>query len=119
MSKYSVKETALVIEYWSEIPENFTGVVNLSGSYFWLKNGKRHRKDGPAIEHYSSANKQWYIKEWYLNGERHCDDGPAYKQFDGKKFWWLNGEWYSCQEVWFDALTSEQKEKAIWNMDDW
>ncbi len=58
------------------------------------------------------------IKVWYVNGKKHRDDGPAVEYPNGHKFWWLDGKSYS-QEEWFDRLTSEQKEKAVWNMDQW
>lgn len=36
----------------------------------WLKDGKRHRLDGPALE---SKTRQ----EWHVNGNLHREDGPA------------------------------------------
>jgi hypothetical protein len=52
----------------------------------WYLNGKRHRQDGPAIEHSDGT------REWYLNGERHRQDGPAVERADGTRFWYLNGK---------------------------
>jgi len=54
------------IKYWSEIPENYTGIVEESqyGNKYWVKeNRKLHREDGPAeiwLNNY---------KEWWLNGK--------------------------------------------------
>ncbi len=86
---HSTKETALVIIYWDDIPDNFTGVISYNGYYFW-----------------------------YINGQRHRDDGPAAIFSNGEKYWYLNGKSYS-QEEWFELLTPEQQEKAVWNMDQW
>ncbi len=92
MKKHLTKETALVIDNcddWDKVRRYFTGVAIDRGHYCWFIDGKLHRKDGPAIEYYN-----------------------------GTKSWWLNGYSYS-QEEWFERLTPEQKEKAIWNMDNW
>lgn len=52
----------------------------------WMKNGKVHREDGPAIEHAYGAT------EWWRDGLRHREDGPAIECADGLKRWFLNGE---------------------------
>ena len=75
----------------------------------WYLNGKRHRKDGPAVE-CADGTKYWYLndklhcedgpaieyvdgdKYWYINGKRHREDGPAVECADGTKYWHLNGE---------------------------
>jgi hypothetical protein len=54
-------ETIKIRDY-SEIPEGFTGIVELT--------------DGE--------------KQWFLNGECHRVDGPAYEDADGHKEWYLN-----------------------------
>ncbi len=86
---YSTKETALKVKKWNDIPAYFTGVVKFLNNYYWFVNGIRHREDGPAVI--------------FSNGS---------------KYWWLNG-WSYFQEEWFNVLTPEQKEKFIWNMDNW
>ncbi len=83
------KETVLILKSWNDIPDNFTGVIIVRDNY-----------------------------EWYLDGEYHREDGPAIMFLNFPKEWWLHGSQYS-QEEWFNALTPEQKEKAIWNMDNW
>ena len=50
------------------------------------EDGKRHRTDGPAIEHANGG------KFWYINGERHRTDGPAVEYASGDKEWHTNGE---------------------------
>lgn len=73
----------------------------------WMKNGKVHREDGPAIEHQSGYS-AWYFEgmkhrldapaiiwhdgsmEWFVHGSRHREDGPAVTDSDGSKEWWIN-----------------------------
>ena len=70
---------------------------------WWLK-GKRHRVDGPAIEHTNGA------KAWWLNGKRHRVDGPAIERHNGTKEWWLNGYHHEFDD-WLKAnsLISEEE----------
>ena len=63
----------------------------------WVKNGKWHREDGPAIECASG------YKAWYQNGKRHREDGPACEWSDGDKAWCLKGVKYNEQE-WLIAV---------------
>ncbi len=58
--------------------------INSSGSVCYIKNGKKHREDGPAIEWFNGN------KEWYRNGEFHREDGPAVENVGGSKFWYMN-----------------------------
>ena len=60
--------------------------VSSDGTKSWYLNGKRHREDGPAVEHSAGT------KEWYLNGKYHREDGPAVECADGSKHWYLNGK---------------------------
>jgi hypothetical protein len=53
-------ETIKVRDY-SELPTDFTGIVEYLGAKVWLLNGKQHRVDGPAVEFYDT-------KSWWLNG---------------------------------------------------
>ncbi len=90
---HSTKETALEIDCnWNIMPINFSGVV-------YVKLEKRYH--------------------WYLNGQLHREDGPAVEYISGLKQWYLNGKPYSKEE-WFEKLTTdEQKDKALFNMDNW
>jgi hypothetical protein len=54
-------------------------------------------------------------KLWYFKGKLHREDGPAIKWSNGNKSWFINGVEYS-QEEWFERLSEEDKEKAIWNL---
>jgi len=44
----------------------------------------------------------------------HREDGPAVIYSDGRLEWCLNGEFFSKEE-WFEALTEEQKAKALYS----
>lgn len=68
------------------LPLNFTGICCSDIETEWFFNGKRHRLDGPAIEHPDGA------KWWYVNGGLHRLDGPAIKYSDGQKAWYIDGK---------------------------
>lgn len=73
----------------------------------WIKKGKAHREDGPAIQHHSGYT-AWYFEgekhrlngpaiiwpdgsqEWFVHGLRHREDGPACIESDGSKEWWID-----------------------------
>ena len=63
------------------------------GTREWRKNGKLHRKNGPAIECAHGC------RHWYKNGMPHRDDGPAVEHTDGNREWWLFGEELEIAEV--------------------
>ena len=75
----------------------------------WYKDGISHREDGPAI---ICSN---CTKSWYKNGALHREDGPAIVAWDGGKQWYLNGEYFFTKEEWWEGLTPDQKEKALFN----
>ena len=58
---------------------------NKYGAKFWLLNGERHRKNGPACEYVDGT------KYWYLNGAYHRENGPAVEWCNGVKAWYLKG----------------------------
>ena len=101
-------------------------VYHIKGTY------QVHREDGPAIE-WSNGYREWRIKnalhreggpaieyeitglkEWWINGKRHRVDGPAIILPNVKIEWWLNNKQYT-REDWFEALTKEQKIKALYS----
>jgi hypothetical protein len=117
-------ETIKINAPW-EVPKHFTGIAELTnGSKAWWLNGKRHRVDGPAVEH-SDGSKSWYLndkrhrvdgpaiedaddtKVWYLNGQRHRVDGPAREWADGSKEWYLNGNFIYALEPIGDYILIE------------
>ena len=58
----------------------------------------------------------YYVQEHYY----HRDDGPAiiYANSEKQNEFWLLGEKYDDAEDYFEALTPEQKTKAIYNMNE-
>jgi len=79
-------------DYISNHP-SFTGIlIDYRKIKLWYRNGKRHREDGPAVEHADGS------KAWYQNGKRHREDGPAVESPSGTKWWWLHGEMMTEEE---------------------
>ena len=92
-----------------ELGSGITVRIDTIGDRRWFKNGKKHRKDGPAIE-WANGHREWWIngfphrengpamewadggREWWLNGLRHRDDGPAVERADGTQEWWIDGK---------------------------
>ena len=89
--------------------EDGPAVITWDGSKMWYINNKLHRIDGPAIEWKSGT------KEWLVNEKRHRVDGPAIELNNGMVSWFLNDIWFKTKEDWFEALTEEQKEKALYS----
>ena len=63
-----------------------------SGNKSWLKHGKRHREDGPAVERRNGD------KWWYKHSKCHREDGPAIEGIDGYKTYYLEGIRYTEEE---------------------
>ena len=74
----------------------------------WFYKGYRHREGGPAIERKDG------LKEWWVNGRLHREDGPAVIYGDGDLEWYFDYNILS-KEAWFEALTEEQKVKALYS----
>ncbi len=59
------------INHWKEIPECYSGIINFvetsefPESIFWLKNGRQHREDGPAIID-DTGYKRWYLNDKFI-----------------------------------------------------
>ena len=84
--------------------------VSSNQTFYYIKGTKiPHREDGPAIIWQDG------YKEWYINGELHREDGPALIFSDGSLGWSLNDYCFSTKEEWFEALTEEQKSKALYS----
>lgn len=64
-------------------------IVQLTDGIAYMQNGRIHREDGPAII-YNAGHKSWY--------------------YEGKKI--------APMDL-FEKLTPEQKEKVIWELDEW
>jgi hypothetical protein len=63
------------------------GMVDNGKTKIWLKNGRKHRLNGPAeidIDGYEA---------WFFNGQRHRPGNkPAVTYPNGNKEYWENGE---------------------------
>lgn len=89
---------------------------SLTGEYDVWKNELKefHNEDGPAIEYISGSSAGY--KAWLRNNNFHKEDGPARIWADGTCQYWLLGKEYETKELWFLALTLEQKENYIWQL---
>lgn len=38
--------------------------------YYWMKDGKLHRTDGPAEVHYNMKDKEVFAEKYYINGKK-------------------------------------------------
>ena len=81
----------------------------VGGKEEWWYNGKPHRDGGPAIVYEAIG-----LEEWRMNGKLHREEGPAVIFGNGTVEWYLNDKLFSKEE-WFEALTEEQKEKALYS----
>ena len=81
--------------------------IDSDGNKEWFLNGKRHREDGPAIEH------RYGMKVWCINDKCHREDGPAIEYTSGRNKWYLNDNFLGYDVVGFWAhwalLTPEQR----------
>ena len=65
-------------------------ITDMNGTKTIMRDGKIHRKGGPAIEYISGDH------YWYIDGLLHREDGPAYEgMHTGYKQWYLNGVQYT------------------------
>ena len=89
--------------------------VGIDGTRKWLKDGKLHREDGPAII-YPNGTEVWYLnghrhrvcgpaittyngtQVWYKDGKMHREDGPSLITKSGAYTWWFNGVAYTFIE---------------------
>ena len=90
--------------------EESTLTINKYGDKFWRnKKGKLHCIDGPAVEYWNGD------KVWYQNGKRHRIDGPAAEHSNGKKLWYIRNKYFKTKDAFFEALTPEEKEVALFS----
>ncbi len=122
--------TEHVKEWWNgnerDLPDG--SYTDSYGSVCYIKNGKRHREDGPAVE-WDDGDEDWYrngelhredgpavewadgTKWWCINGKRHREDGPAIEYIDGTKEWWVNDQRFETKDDYEEAL-------KIWKMNE-
>jgi len=93
---YESQEQSITVKDWTEVPKGYIGHVNASGTQYWVKNGKLHREDGPALITEDG------LQFWYKKGLIHREDGPAVIGADGHQEWWIDNNQYSKEE--FDAI---------------
>ena len=73
---------------YKDIPKDFNGILKHNNTIYYLKNGKKHREDGPSTIH------EIHFQEWCLNGVEHRENGAAVIYFDGTKEWYYKGKCY-------------------------
>ncbi len=78
--------------------------IDIDGNICYVKDGKWHKEDGPAIE-WSSGR-----KEWYRNGKYHREDGPA-REWDIYAAWYVDGRKHDTKKEYEEAL-------KIWKMNE-
>lgn len=113
--------------------------INIHGDKYWRnKNGKLHRIDNPAVE-YRDGTKEWWQmgklhridgpaveykngdRYWYRKGKLHRIEGPAIDHINGidgsigLKEWYIEGKSFQTKESFFEALTDEEKEVALFS----
>lgn len=57
------------------------------GVTIYVREGEKHRENGPA-----EINTRTGYKAWFWKGKRHRVDGPAVVYPDGKEEYWVNGK---------------------------
>jgi hypothetical protein len=55
------------------------------GAQLWIKEGKYHRLDGPAVTYPNGEQR------WYKEGKYHRLDGPAVTSATGRQEWYVIG----------------------------
>ena len=85
-------------------------VESSNGGKEWWEYGKLHRLNGPAIEYANGG------KSWYQNGSLHRLDGPALI-YGKEKEWYKNGYKFESKDNFFESLTEEEKEIALFSKD--
>ncbi len=57
---------------WSDVPENYTGIIEYENKkFYWFKNGKLHREDGPAVIWNNNSYKEWRLdRSWIWDSSR-------------------------------------------------
>lgn len=82
------------IHHHKNAPMDFIGIVewfdeeNITIEKRFLKEGKIHREDGPAVECWNGK------KEWWIEGKLHREDGPAVEYSNGDGRFYLENRYY-------------------------
>ena len=106
--------------YWHLIPELFNGEIEFLDIIVHFKNGQLDKEDGPAIIYKDGPMKGSTF--WYKGGMPHRIHGPAKEVYHHghfyKKEWYFEGFRHSPEKI-FDMLSDEEREKAIWRLNEW
>ena len=114
---------------WKAVGAQF----NDSGYTVYLKDGKAHREDGPALEFENGQLEYWLdgqqhredgpalittegIESWFRHGKLHREDGPAvdWKGTEGfENEYYLDGESYGSKELWEKAVRKRNAISAV------
>ena len=88
------------------VPTDFSGFCYINVWLCHVKNGVRHREDGPALQRVDNP-----YCEWWLEGKLHRLDGPAIDSDD--IFYFIRGTHYEEKEYWNHSEVVEYKIKKI------
>ena len=72
---------------------------------------------GHGVEKFYHEGCTYYVREHYF----HREDGPAIFwdiHINRQVEFWINGKKFASAEEYFEALSPEQKGKALWNLDE-
>jgi len=71
-----------------KVPRLPNGRHILSGGVqIYVKNGQKHRENGPA-----EINTRTGYQAWYRDGKKHREGEPAVLNADGSKEYWIEGK---------------------------
>lgn len=93
-------EVIMVVEYWTQIPSNFTGTAIRRNEHNYGNYG------------YGIAN--------FKNGNFHCEYGPAIVYGNGDLIWAIHGKRMSFEDFFDyqkDKMTEEQLNHILFNLD--
>jgi len=67
-------------------PKVPNGLYHAPGMKYYIKDGRKHRLNGPAVI------KTDGYEAWYFEGELHREGGPAVRYPDGREEYWERGK---------------------------
>jgi hypothetical protein len=104
MKKLSIYSNVLDMFYEDiDLTIRCDGVYKEYDTTYFIKNGNRHRLDGPAIEWKDGS------KFWYKDGKEHREDGPAIEYSNSVKEWWLSGQQiFRCSDDYIGYITNKE-----------
>jgi hypothetical protein len=83
-------DNKIIVENSCVIPDNFTGIVELSdGTKFYYELGDLHRENGPAVIRADGS------ETWYIRNKKHRLGGPANICANGTLEWWFDNQYHN------------------------